>query len=299
MNIIKIRCPEINHPNLFNYTVDKFINGFRYNGVTPIEINSFHDLKHFNSKDNLVFVSNHEILKGRLHNFRTLGDILPECVFICFHFNAHQEVINNMPFKKYILTGEEHLLQRSNNALPLESYKDPRWVPFKFAADLDPNIVGTLPRRDLYKSFFIGPKYGNEYGFPYRSSIPSPSFLHNTFQSSIKEEDRIDIMLSSRTCLGFHSEGNVLNGCITERVFEGLAYGNAVISENPVCGIATDGACKRFSSSSEMVDLIERLWNDDHFFKEVQSEGYNYVLRDGLYYHRAINFLNKIRSLYE
>jgi len=298
MNLIKIRSPEVNHPDLFDYTVSKFINGFRYNSINIIELNSISNLAQYNRKDNIIFISAHTIIQGKLNYLEYIGKLLEECVFICFHFNRHKNVINNMPFKKYILTGEHHLTPQKSNLEALKSYEDPRWVPFRFAADLDPSKVGTYQRSDVYKSYFIGPTYANEYGMKYRQFMPEPSFLHNTFGRRISEEDRLKIILSSRTCLAFHAEGNVVNGNITERVFEGLAYGNAVISENPSCELATDGVCKHFTTSEDMVDLIERYWTDDNFFKNKQQEGYNFALRDGLYYHRAKEFLGKIKSLY-
>lgn len=298
MNIIKIRSKEINHPDLFDYTVTKFLNGFKYNNINIIEINSLKNINELNKKTNIVFISAHTLMSNGLKFLQILGEQLSECVFICFHFNYHLEIVNNMPFKKYILTGENHLIKRDLNKLFLKSYNDPRWVPFKFAADVDPCRVGTYTRKNIYKSFFIGPNYENEYGKIYRDSMPDPSFYHNTFGSRIDESKRIEVILSSRTCLGFHSKGNILNGCITERVFEGMAYGCNVISDNPVCESVTEGVCSFIQSTDSMLHHINKSWSDDDYFSKKQLEGYNFTLKDGLYYHRAKEFLTKIKSLY-
>lgn len=298
MNIIKIRSYEVNHPDLFDYTVTKFLNGFKYNGINVLEVNNLKNINQLNNKNNLVFISDHIFINSGLKFLQFLAEQLPECVFICFHFNCHQELVKSIPFKKYILTGEDHLIKRDCNKLFLQSYNDPRWVPFKFAADVDPSKVGTHTREDIYKCFFIGPTYGDQYGKIYRHLMPNPSFHHNTYSSSINEDKRLKVILSSRTCLGFHSEGNILNGCITERVFEAMAYGCNVVSENPVCEIVTDGVCSFIESGDSMLSHINRSWNDDDYFAKKQLEGFKFTLSDGLYYHRAKQFLSKIGSLY-
>lgn len=297
-NIVKIRCNEINHPDLFDFTATKFINGFKYNNLNYIEINSLKNVEILNSKENIIFIPSYAVNTHNEHFLEYLGKSLPECVFICFHFSFHPKILERMPFKKYILTGQHHIFKRDVYKFYLESYKDPRWIPFKFAADMDPNKVGTFKRADIFKSFFIGPTYADEYGMKFRSFMPQPSFLHNTFGVPIKEEDRIKVILSSRTCLGFHAKDNILDGNVTERVFEGLAYGNNVISDNPACSIATDGVCQYIESESYMIENIEKAWSDDSYFKEKQRIGYEFAKREGLYYHRAKDFLEKINYLY-
>lgn len=296
MRIINLNTPEIPSPGNFNFTAQKFLKGFEYNGFEVLEINSLNNIDIYNDESNYFFLSNHfsGINKNIVYE---IGKKLEKCTFICFHFNFEKDLRDNMPFSKYIITGEHYQNVPLSSEQHLDAYNFSlnckEWLPMTFFSSIDPKLVGNIKRIDKYKSMFIGAPYKTNWIHKL-----SNCFSHIGQSNFLTEEERINVFLSSRVCLGFHSDANILNGCVTERVFEGLSYGCVVLTDNISAEKMTNGLVKYVSSFDELELNINKFNTDDNLFFETQNRGYEFSKKNGLYFHLANKFIKKIKELY-
>ena len=165
------------------------------------------------------------------------------------------------------------------------------YVPLTFAASILPEQVGTLERTDRLDACFIGTTYKPEWVRGLKNVV-------YTTGNVLPEQERINLFLSSKIALGFHADVNIRNNLITERVFEGLAYGCVVISDNPCCKELTGGIVQTVTSYDEFVKVYNELINDTEKMKDLQRRGYEWARENGLYVHTVQNFLNKINQLF-
>lgn len=292
--IININTPEIPSPGNFIFTANKFLKGFEYNGFKTLEIRSLENIEIYNNESNYLFLSNHLTNKAIIYD---IANKLNKCTFICFHFNFEKNIRHNIPFLKYILTGEHYnkVPESSQDHIDAHNFNMTckNWLPMTFLSSADPRLVGRLPRQDIYHSMFIGAPYKIEW-----INNLQNCFSHISNAGFLSEEKRIKTFLNSRVCLGFHSPENILNGCVTERVFEGLSYGCVVLTDNIYAAKMTNGIVKYVSSFDELKLMIEKINNDDDFFYETQKQGYEFSKKQGLYFHLAQKFISKIEELY-
>ncbi len=298
MKIINLNTPEIPCPGSHHHTSTKFCKSFTYLGYEFIELNTLENIEQYNSDENIVLLSNHFVSIKNENYVYEIGKKLPNCVFIAWHFNHEKHLRDNMPFQKYIITGEYNRATPTWSPGHIDAYNFsqscPNWIPFEFLSSLNPSDVGTLERFPIFDSCYIGAAYKVNwitrlYNCRYFISGLSSDFL--------PEEERVKIYLSSRVCLGFHSDGNIANSCITERVFEGLAFGCAVVSDNPAVVEATNGIVKYVSSFDELIQQLEFFRDDTNFYKH-QELGYEFIRAQGTYYHLASKFISKIKEIY-
>lgn len=297
--IININTPEIPCPGSHHHTSTKLCKGFEQNGFEYIEINSISDIEKYNGPGNFFLISNHFTTDGDKNAVYSIGSKLKDSNFICWHFNAEPDILTNMPFEKYIVTGEYYRKEPTYSKGHMASYNRAmsldEWVPFVFSSSLHPDDVGKLEKNIIYDSIFVG--------YPYKKDWVSSldrcfSYFSNAESNFISEEDRVNAYLSSRVCLGFHSEANIKNNCIVERVFEGMSYGCAVISDNESAEELTNGIVKKVSSLEETRYYVDLYRENTELFKDVQEKGYEFIKREGTYYHLAQKMVSKLESLY-
>lgn len=298
--IINLNTPEIPCPGSHYFTTTKLCRGFEQNGLDFIEIKNLQDIEQYNDSENIVLLSDHFIINHNERYVYEMGERLKNNTFLSWHFNMHPHLVSNMPFKKYIFTGEYYRDVPKSSQYHLNAYNvsinSDKWVPFIFSSSLHPDQVGTFNRNDIYDSMFIGAPYKQHWIASLNNYFNYTSDSNARFLS---EEERINVFLSSRVCLGFHNDANILNSCVTERVFEGMAYGCAVVSDNKAAEIATNGIVKYVDSLESVVNYIELYKNNKELFENTQRDGYEYIKKQGTYYHLAQNFMNKITELYE
>ena len=295
MKIFNMNTPEIPSPGNFIFTANKFLKGFEYNGFDVLEINSLNNLEQYNNESNYIFLSNHFTNNDIIYN---IAKILPKCNFICFHLNFNKELRGNMPLSRYIITGEYYQTNPISSSEHLDAHNFnlscKNWLPLTFSSSADPNMIGKLQRQDIYHSMFVGSSYKKDW-----TTRLQNCFFNFDSSGFISETDRINAFLNSRVCLGFHSDANIINGCVTERVFEGLSYGCIVVTDNIYATKMTNGIVKYVTSFDELESIIHKANTDNNFFYETQSQGYEFARKEGLYFHQAQKFIAKMKELYE
>ncbi len=291
-----VNTPELPIPGTHYYTSHKFMSGFKHHGYQTIEANKLSDIK----DGSIVLLSNHGVKHAGSSNdagwnaVLHLANAYPNCIYICWFYHNYY---NNIPFKRFILTGEhfhyppktsEHygyweLQQKINNYLPLT-----------FAANLEKYTVGKYHRTNTVNGCFMGTAYKPDWVYELPNIIYLTGMSHG---KPISEEERVQCFLSSKIAFGFHSDNNILNNVVVERVFEGMAYGCVVISDNPAAGLITNGIVQVATTKDEFLKIYFSLLNDNDKLTKLQQQGYEWIRQKGLYEHIAQNFIEKFNTI--
>jgi spore maturation protein CgeB len=284
-----MNSPELPTPGTHYYTTSKFSRGFKNHGYDVLEAKTLDSIE----DGAVVLLSDHGITPNRergLLILKYLSERFPNSIFICWFYHKYYQ---DIPFRKFILTGE-HFHRKPAVDMHVFCWNLQHtinnYVPLTFSASLNPEDIGTFPRNETSNGCFIGTAYK-----PYWvNELPNIAYVTgNTFP----ENERVNLFLSSKIAFGFHAYDNVSNNVVVERVFEGMAYGCVVISDNPVAAEITDNIVQVCTTREEFLNIYHRLLNDDEERKQLQQRGYEWIKRKGLYTHIAENFLNKIAEL--
>jgi hypothetical protein len=293
--IININTPEIPCPGTHRYTATKLCRGFQQRGFEFIELNSLDGIEKYNDKDTIFLLSDHFNYIKTQNKVYEIGKKLENSFFIAWHFNFYPDLVNNMPFKKYIITGEWYVDPPKSSVMHQMAYNismsSPNWVPFVFSSSINPDDVGLLERGSVYDACFVG----SPYKINWINSLNGTLYVNTT--NSLPEEQRVRVYLDSRICLGFHNDSNIANNCVVERVFEGLSYGCAVISDNPAAEKITGGIVKYAPDIDSLLKHIN-YFKDEEIYKRHQKMGYELVKKSGTYYGLSGTFIEKFNLMY-
>jgi spore maturation protein CgeB len=291
-----LNSPELPTPGTHYFTSSKFMSGFKYYGYETREANQLNDIE----DGSIVLISNHGIKHPEISSengwnaLNILALNYPNCIFICWFFHSFYEKI---PFKKFILTGE-HFHQKPTTQEHIECWelqkKINNYVPLTFASNLLPDTVGKYIRNETINGCFMGTAYKYHWVNELPNIIYRAGLNHG---QQLNEEDRIQCFLHSKIAFGFHHDTNVLNNVVVERVFEGMAYGCVVISDNPIAGVITDGIVQIATTKEEFMKIYFELLFNEEKRKELQLRGYEWIKKEGLYIHIVKNFIDKINML--
>lgn len=246
----------------------------------------------------VVYISNHGLdgpirasQTGFLESLKKNG-----AVPIFWAWWGLEGLLNSIFGSKWILTGEKYL---AKEVLPgfrevYEQLQGPQALPLRFAASLDPNSVEVEPGIRSFEIGYVGARYHVQLNALIKSCISSTRIVYTP--PFVEENFRLSIYSSSQSILGWHSKNNVSNGVIGERVYEALAYGAVVVTENPYALEATDGNVLYAPNSREVFALLNRIRKDEGFTKRVASSGAKWAKSYGTYQHVVPDFIKRINS---
>jgi len=284
-----MNSPELPTPGTHYYTCSKFSKGFEKHGYSVIEANTLDIIE----DSSIVLLSDHGITPNRENGLKILNYLAEKyqnTVFICWFYHQYYEEI---PFKKFIITGEHFhkkpVLDNHIFCWDLQNRIN-NYVPLTFSSSLYPEQVESLPRNETINGCFIGTAYKPDWV----NDLQNIVYISG---NNFPENERINVFLSSKIAFGFHADANVLNNVVVERVFEGMAFGCVVISDNPVAAEITDNIVQVCSSKEEFLIIYDRLINNDEERIQLQKRGYEWIKERGLYTHVAKKFLNKCDEL--
>jgi len=274
----------------------KFLQAFSYSGYSYHEIFTRDQISQISPGD-IVYISNHgmEVENPNLGILQELANRRAKYILWFWHF--HLEIAKSYFGDNFVITGEhfhfkpvlEGHLARWNVQESISNY-----VPLTFASKLFPDQIGTLPRSDKYLAHFIGANYKKTWNRKLQilhrrvKIINTPPF--------IEESERENIFLSSGIALGWHSDGNIENHVVVERIFEGISYGNFVVSDNPTAHEITDGIVETAYSFRELQDHISRFKKDKEFGRRKQADGYSWAKKHGTYVNVAEKFIQALNN---
>lgn len=167
------------------------------------------------------------------------------------------------PFSRMVVTGE-HYVYRNQVSPSIQAYMlRPDFVPLLLRANDPPEKIGAYPRHVERDYCFMGGGYRMDWIPP---ADEFTGLYHRVIHTNyLSYEERRSIYLSSQFALAFQSDENIRTGHLSQRIFEGLAYGCIVFCENPLASQYTNGAVIHVGSREE-------LWNQMRQWKQATSE---------------------------
>jgi hypothetical protein len=263
----------------------EFLNGFTEFGYNVTCATSLHDCK---DKD-ILMLSSHIVNIQFLHR---LNEINPDAVYILWYYHA---VIDQIPFKKYIITGEYfHYTPRMDSHIQFDTINKSirNYVPLMLRADDSPASIGVYTKTYELDGCFMGTAYKPDWV----AELPNIVY-HDISHGFLSYDERRTIHLKSKIAFGFSSDSNILNYHPTQRIFEGLAYGCVVLSDNEAARDLTGGIVEYVSSKEEFLSKYNYYLSHPEECKKKELEGYAWAKQYGTNRHSARLFLDKIQEL--
>ena len=168
--------------------------------------------------------------------------------------------------------------------------RHPNALPIEFAAAVDPKQIGEGCANEAIDCSFVGsaaykPDWQRAFAAePRNRIIGTPPY--------ISEAERLEVLRNSKVLLGLHSDSNIANALPVERVYEGLAFGAVVISDNPAAVGATDGIARYAPSLEEARRLVDSVLSNERERMELRDRGLEFARHRGTYAHREAPFIS-------
>lgn len=206
---------------------------------------------------------------------RILAEKCPTSVFVVWYWRD----TTYQPFPRMIFTGEYYVHRNATSEINKTYMSHPRFVPLRLRASESPNHVGHLPRRPVRDYCFMGGGYKMDW------TPPAPEFqgiYHCVFAHNfLPYATRREIYLTTHFALGFQSDENIRTGHLSQRIFEGLAYGCIVLCENPLAEQVTGGAVVTVRSKEDMWERMRYYRSHPEEAEERRQRGYEWTRRYG------------------
>jgi hypothetical protein len=265
----------------------EFLNGFTDYGFKVSEAKTLEDCR----GKTILLLSNHRVDYRYLNSIKETN---PDAVYILWYYHDH---LSSIPFKKFILTGEYFFhTPRTASHIRFDSINKSilNFVPLMLRANESPRTIGTVELVRPRDGVFMGTPYKAEWAYGLQNTL-----YHDTNQHGLLPyETRKVNYLTSKVAFGFHDPANILNYHVTQRVYEGLAYGCVVLSDNPAAAEMTGGIVEYVANMPEFLEKLAYFLNNEDACKQKREAGYNWVKKYGTNRYSTILFLKKINELF-
>jgi hypothetical protein len=242
--------------------------------------------------------NNSIVFMGNIFNVKNpvelLYNVAPLAIYIGWYWQK-----KNVSLLKYFIHIYENILAKKptlNKILKLNFMKiNKNTCPLLLRANDEVDKIGTYIRNEIRDYCYMGYQYC-------LSLVPSDKFTgiyhgvtdHKLFYTYNK---RKEIYLSSTFALGFQSEENIINGHVSQRIYEGLAYGCIVLSNSIWACRETENIVVYISSKKDLEEKMIYYKNNRDKIKEKQKKGYEFIKRVGTNNY-AISLINdKIKEI--
>lgn len=279
-------------PGSHYFHTKKFISAFKGYGFKVSELNSVIDFYKV-KKNDIIYISDHGFNHDSIE-FQEL-EILSKmkCNLILWHWHEYLELAESLFKGRYVLTGE-HFYRKPNLFKHQERWNIQesitQYIPLTFAADISPLEIGTINSDKYFLAHFIGAGYKKNLNRRLRIKFRKIKIINTP--PFVPELYRRQIFYSSKVALGWHSDDNLVNNVVVERVFEGLAFGNIVMSDSVIAQDITDGIVKYIKNYQEAVDYLKLINKDKNFYNLKIEQGLKWAKDKGTYTHVAKKFIN-------
>lgn len=243
----------------------------------------------------ILLLSNHRIDWVFLD---ALAAACPNTLFILWAYHPH---VARIPFKHWILTGEHYWRPPTlQTHLPSHRIAEslPNFVPLRLRVNEAPERVGTWarPAEPRHLACFMGTPY--KCGWAESVRDLGAVFYHSIYNGFLTNEQRRDVHLNSVFGLGFHSDENVANNHVTQRVFEAMAYGCVVLTDNPAAEEMTGGIAVLVRSPAELKERMEWFLARPDELAAKREAGYVWIRAFGTNRYAAGEFMRRAEELW-
>lgn len=279
---------EINPLPVMKQVFGELVEGFKdYNCIIKTVL-SLDDLE----DNGIIFLDDSA---GNYINYKDIyikmGQKCPNSIFICWYWDKDDSF---KPFQNMLYTGEYYIRKFNSNYGHTQYMLKPDFVPFKLRANDPPSLISTYPRNIERDYCYMGGGYKMDW-------VPKEfnGLYHRViYDNYLSYNERRKIYLSSLFAFGFQSTENIITGHLSQRIFEGLAYGCIVLCENKLASTFTDGAVVYISSKDDLVEKMKYFKQHPDEVLKLQQKGYEWTKKYGTNRLTITNILDKIKSMF-
>ena len=261
-DIIILDCDEIVCPLVLLFVFDELCGYFKRNNYNVKIVKKINEL-HNNC---IVFMGN---IFRCLDPAKLLNLYAPDAIYIGWYW--HDIDISCL---KYFIYTYENFLNMLHDESRIDCFKKLTLndfnTPLLLRANEDPILIGTYERIIKYDYCYMGYNYRPD--LVPRSQNNFNGFYHGVYEQSeyLNYETRKNIYLSSTFALGIQDIVNIRNKHVSQRIFEGLAYGCIVLSNSyPACE-QTNNIVVYFDSLDDLENKMSYYKNNPELIKQKQ-----------------------------
>lgn len=274
-DIIILDCNEIGCPQVLMFVFTELCRAFKDRNYNVRIVNNINEI----TNDSIVFMGD----TFRIPNVvELLNSIAPNAFYIGWYW--HEQ--NTDALKNFIYT-YENMLNPDDRKLCLNG--KPNQCPLLLRACERPDLIGSYKKNIIYDFCYMGWNY-SPHLVP---SEPWKGFYlgvydHNQF---LPYDKRKEIHLSSVFALGIQSDTNIEKQHVSQRIFEGLAYGCVVFSNSmPACE-QTNNIVVYISSKEDLENKMKFFKENPELIKRKQEEGYEFIRKYGTNHYAIDKFI--------
>ena len=290
------RFSELQNFLVMNIIYDELTNAFLDYDCEISIVNNLEELRN----EGIIFLDNGALWRGNRDIYNKIGAKCPDAVYYCWYWCDLPSYIpyeDYQPFKYMIYTGNNILKMPSIPELINEYHNytpSKKFCPLKLRANEHPELVGTYTRNVTRDYCFMGGGYKQHWVPEEFTGI----YHHVTNDNYLSYDTRRDIYLSSLFAFGFHGDFPIDCGSISQRVFEGLAYGCIVLCDNPIAEQLTNGIVITVTSKDDLIEKMKYYKQHPELIIEKQQNGYEWVKKYGTNRESVRVLLEKLKELY-
>lgn len=267
-----LNCEELQYHYVLKFVFNEFANAMVEDyGCKLIEVNKSENLE----DDGIILMGNYfnnlsnDFIKNKLTKFT-------KAIFLGWYWHDILEVSN---IKNFIHISEDKGRPINDNIRVFNFFKSVKnYTPLLLRANENPLKVGTYKRNVTMDYCFMGYTYCAEmvptkYKGLYLAMADQTKYL--------SYNERRDIYLSSKYALGFHAEIANEDESVSQRVFEGMAYGCLVLTNSITAEKMTDGIAVYVKDKNDLESKMDYYNNHEDEYLQKQNSGYEWVKKLG------------------
>lgn len=272
-SIAILDCPEIQCPPVLLVVYKELCSAFagsvrvcnRISDITNDDIVFMGDFFHCDDPETLLYQQ------------------APEAWYVGWYWHN----IDIRKLKHFVYT-HEHALAPDQRILRISHRNH---CPLPLRVPEDPDKIGTYKRMERWCYCYIGP-------WAYCRDLRPARFrgyIHDNYgiENFLDSETRKHVHLMSICALAFQSQENIVSKHVSQRVYEGLAYGCVVLSNSPAAVEQTEGIVILVTSKEDVEQKIEYYNNHPEEAEAIRKRGYEFIRRCGTNRHTLQDVLLK------
>lgn len=265
--VVILDCNDVGCPGVLLFVFLELAGAFQRRGHDVRVVKTIADIPH----SAIVFMG--DIFRCA-NPVQLLCDQAPKALFFGWYWHNIEQTSRF----KYFVCLHENMLAPEVDARWPKLLAVPR-CPLLLRANEAADNIGKLPRHPVRDYCYMGWGYCAELvpGHPFTG------IYHGVYDWSkfMSYDDRRQLYLSSHFALGFQSPENIERRHVSQRIFEGLAYGCVVLSNSIAAVEQTNGIVQLISSKVDLEAQMNHLLKSPFELLALQERGYEFARQFG------------------
>ena len=282
-DILILDCDEVRCPQVLIFVFVELCQAFKDRNYT---VKIVHDVREI-TNNSIVFIGD----TFRHPNIATLlNKIAPDAIYVGWYWHKQ-----NTDALKYFIHTYENMLNPDDRVKFLKQKINN--CPLLLRASEHPDKISTYEKNIIYDYCYMGANYCQDL-------VPSKKYkgVHHAahqHKDYLPYSKRKEIYLSSNFALGFQVNDNIVNKHVSQRIYEGMAYGCIVLTNSiPACE-QTQNIPVYVSSRQDLEDKMEFYMANPVLMKQKQIEGYEYIKQYGTNHYAIDKFIHCIKDIFD